>query len=135
MAQPSKVAGRGGTKRKSINVPLGSSAGGSAPSVSSEFLGAARPSEPSQNLPAIVKQQAQEKKYPLWKYVTRKHGLGSKLVGGGNVVSFEIFARVNSRAHTIMLKAICWNFLVDLQHAKWSMLPKGMSWKKRILLA
>ena len=64
MAQPSKAAGRGRTQRKSINVPLGSSAGGSAPSVSSEVLGAARPSEPSQNLAAVAKQQAQEKNTP-----------------------------------------------------------------------
>ena len=45
MAQSSKAAGRGQTQRKSINVPLGSSvfAGGSAPSVSSNVLGAVRP--------------------------------------------------------------------------------------------
>ena len=64
MAQSSKAIGRGRTQRKSINVPLGSSAGGSAPSVSSEVLGAVRPSGPSQNLAAVAKQQAQQKKYP-----------------------------------------------------------------------
>ena len=64
MAQPSRAAGRGRTQRQSINVPLGSSAGGSAPSVSSEVLGAARPSGPSQNLAAVAKQQAQEKNTP-----------------------------------------------------------------------
>ena len=35
--------------------------------------------------PVLARQQAQEKKYPLWKYVTRKDGPGAKLGGGGNV--------------------------------------------------
>jgi hypothetical protein len=33
-----------------------------------------------------AKQQAQESKYPLWKYVTRHQGLKAKLKGGGNVL-------------------------------------------------
>ena len=59
MAQSSKAASKGQTQRKSINVPLGSSTGGSAPSVSSEVLGTTRS---SQNLVVVAKQQAQEKK-------------------------------------------------------------------------
>ena len=35
--------------------------------------------------PVLARQQAQEKKYPLWRYVTRKEGPGAKLGGGGNV--------------------------------------------------
>ena len=35
--------------------------------------------------PVLARQQAQEKKYPLWRYVTMKEGLGEKLGGGGNV--------------------------------------------------
>ena len=35
--------------------------------------------------PFLARQQAQEKKYPLWMYVTRKEGPGAKLGGGGNV--------------------------------------------------
>ena len=33
----------------------------------------------------LARQQAQEKKYPLWRYVTRKEGPRAKLGGGGNV--------------------------------------------------
>ena len=29
--------------------------------------------------------KSQDKKYPLWKYVTREAGLGNKMKGGGNV--------------------------------------------------
>ena len=35
--------------------------------------------------PILARQQAQEKKYPLWRYVTRKERPGAKLGGGGNV--------------------------------------------------
>ena len=44
----------------------------SAPSVAS---GAQAPYNP-----VLARQQAQEKKYPLWKYVTRKEGPGKKLI-------------------------------------------------------
>ena len=33
----------------------------------------------------LARQQAQEKKYLLWRYVTRKEGPGARLGGGGNV--------------------------------------------------
>ena len=35
--------------------------------------------------PVLARQQAQEKKYTLWRYVTRKEGPGEKLGGEGNV--------------------------------------------------
>ena len=35
--------------------------------------------------PAVARQLAQEKKYPLWKYVRRQQGPEAKLAGGGNV--------------------------------------------------
>jgi hypothetical protein len=34
----------------------------------------------------LARQQAQEAKYPLWKYVTRHQGPGAKLKGGGNIL-------------------------------------------------
>jgi hypothetical protein len=34
----------------------------------------------------FARQQAQESKYPLWKYVTRHQGPGSKLKWGGNIL-------------------------------------------------
>jgi hypothetical protein len=34
----------------------------------------------------VARKQDQEKKYPLWKYVTRKKGLGERVVGGENVI-------------------------------------------------
>ena len=89
MAQSSKAAGRGQRRGRNVSshgpssTNLSLSAGGSAPSVSSEAIGA---SMPSINLAAVAKQQAKEKKYPLWKYVTRKEGPGSKSDGGGNVL-------------------------------------------------
>jgi hypothetical protein len=35
---------------------------------------------------AVLRQQDQESKYPLWKYVTRHQGPKSKLKGGGNIL-------------------------------------------------
>ena len=86
MSQASRVVGKGQRKGKNTQarVPppppppsLSSSNLGSAPSVVS---GAEAPYNP-----ILARQQAQEKKYLLWKYVTRKSGPGSKLCGGGNV--------------------------------------------------
>ena len=89
MAQSSKAAGRGQKRGRNVSshgpssTNISFSVGGSAPSVSNEAIGA---SMRSKNLVAVAKQQAQEKKYPLWKYVTRKEGPGSKSDGGGNVL-------------------------------------------------
>lgn len=87
MSQTARVVGKGKKKGKNTqaSVPpsppppsLSSSNPGSAPSAAS---GAKAPYNP-----ILARQQAQEKKYPLWKHVTRKSGPGSKLCGGGNVV-------------------------------------------------
>lgn len=89
MAQSSRAASRGQRKGRNVSFYVPSptniyfSAGGNAPSVSSEAIGA---SMPSKNLADVANQQAQEKKYHLWKYVTRKEGPGSKSAGGGNVL-------------------------------------------------
>ena len=88
MAQSSRAASK--VQKKGRNAPIGGpfppsftmSARGSTPSASSEVVGA---SIPSYN-PVVEKQQAQEKEYPLWKYVTRNQGPQLKLVGGGTVV-------------------------------------------------
>lgn len=55
------------------------SAVGSAPSAAT---GAASNAERN---PAVAIQQAQENKYPLWKYVRRQQGPGAMVVGEGNV--------------------------------------------------
>ena len=136
MAQSSKAAGRGQRGRNvsshgpsSTNISL--FAGGSAPSVSSEAIGA---SMPSINLAAVAKQQAKEKKYPLWKYVTRKEGPGSKSDGGQMCFGLATFVKVNSRAHTIELRTTCWVFHVGLEHAQGSLSTKERSWKRRMQL-
>ena len=86
MSQSARGGGRG--QRKGRNAPSRASPPippsttdspppSSAPSAAS---GAHTPYNP-----VLARQQAQEKKYPLWKYVTRKDGPGAKLGGGGNV--------------------------------------------------
>jgi len=86
MAQ-SRAARKG--EKKGKNVPIGdaphvpiSSVFASVPSVGSGVAIATSNVEGRINL---ERQQAQEIKYPLWKYVTRDQGKGSKLKGGGNV--------------------------------------------------
>ena len=62
--------------------------------------------------PVLARQQAQEKKYPLWRYVTRKEGPGEKLGGGGNVSWTCNFCKNEFKTHTTELRAICWPFLI-----------------------
>ena len=63
--------------------------------------------------PVLARQQAQEKKYALWRYVTRKEGPGEKLGGGGNVSFWTCnFCKNEFKTHTTELKATCWAFLL-----------------------
>ena len=69
--------------RKGKNVPIGdappipiSSGSTSIPSIGSGAAIAAS---------NVQGKQTQDPKYPLWKYVTREPGPGSKAKGGGNV--------------------------------------------------
>ena len=80
MAQ-SRAIGKG--KRKGKNAPIGdappvpiSLGSASVPSIGS---GAATTTSNVEG-----RQQPQDNKYPLWKYVTREAGPGSKMKGGGN---------------------------------------------------
>ena len=88
MSQPARAHGKGKRKGKNThgepspsppNPSFSISNVASAPSVGSGAVG-------GHDNPVLLRQQAQEKKYPLWKYVTRKSGPGAKLGGGGNVV-------------------------------------------------
>jgi hypothetical protein len=62
--------------------PSSSSLSASVPSAASGASAASN----AENNSVVARQHAQEKKYPLWKYVTRKQGPGAKFVGGGNVL-------------------------------------------------
>jgi len=91
MAQSSKAAGRGQRKGSafrgprpptpSVSVSVSPSLGHSAPSASSEAVGVSQPTYVYDA--AAARQQAQLKKYPLWKYVTKKQV--PKTGPGGNV--------------------------------------------------
>ena len=86
MAQSSRAAGRGKKNGRDFptNVfppPSFSTRSASVPSARSEA--AATSSEAKKHV--LARQQAQESKYPLWKYVTRKQVPNNKLKGGGNV--------------------------------------------------
>jgi hypothetical protein len=85
------MAGRGQKRGGNANAQrqsLSSSGAGSSPSISSANATAsvAVVSRAAYD-PAVARRQANEKKYPLWKYVTKKQGQGSvsKASGGGNV--------------------------------------------------
>ena len=86
MSQLAREAGK--RKKKGRNTPDGVSPSLSPPSISSSTLGSgpsvARGVQLLHNL-VLARQQAQEKKYPLWKHGIRKEGLGVKLGGGGNM--------------------------------------------------
>jgi hypothetical protein len=87
MAQSSRAVGRGKKKGRdfpTIVVPPPSFSTGSA-NVPFAGSGAATRSSEAEKY-VLARQQAQESKYPLWKYVTRHQGLGSKLKGGGNIL-------------------------------------------------
>jgi hypothetical protein len=87
MAQSSRAAGRGKKKGRDFptNVVPPSFSTGSA-SVPSARSGAAATSSEAEKHAVLARQQAQESKYPLWKYVTRHQGPGSKLKRGGNIL-------------------------------------------------
>ena len=69
--------------------------------------------------PVLARQQAHEKKYPLWKYVTRKEGPRAKLGGGGNVSWTCNFRKNEFKSTYYRVKAICWAFLlVGFLHVK-----------------
>jgi hypothetical protein len=61
---------------------------------------------------AVARQHAQEKKYPLWKYVMRQQGPGAKLVGEGMFFG-HVISETFSRTPTTKLRAICWPLIVD----------------------
>ena len=88
MSQLARTRAKG--KRKGKNAPSPSNVSPPIPpSTSSSTPLASAPSAASGVLaplkPVLARQQSQEKKYPLWRYVTRKEGPGEKLGGGGNV--------------------------------------------------
>jgi hypothetical protein len=118
------MAGRGQKRGGNANAQrqsLSSSGAGSSPSISSANATAsvAAVSRAAYD-PAVARRQASEKKYPLWKYVTKKQGQGSvsKASGGGNVTWNCNFSTVSTQVPTTGLKAIYWPFLVDLDHVK-----------------
>ena len=101
MSQPARAHGKGKRKGKNThgepspsppNPSLSISNVASAPSVGSGAVG-------GHDNPVLLRQQAQEKKYPLWKYVTRKSGPGAKLGGEGMWFGHATFARMSSKAH------------------------------------
>jgi hypothetical protein len=55
-------------------------------SVPSAGSGAATTIPKAKKHVVLARQQAQESNYPLWKYVTRHQGPGSKLKRGGNIL-------------------------------------------------
>lgn len=88
MSQSTRVAGKGQRRGRNIlvgvspsppNPSLSLSNAATAPSAASGVVGVACN-------PVLARQQSQEKKYLLWKHVTRKSGPGAKLGGGGNVI-------------------------------------------------
>ena len=87
MAQSSRAAGRGQKKGRDFptNVvpPPFSTGSASVPSARSE---AAAASSEAEKCDILARQQVQKSKYPLWKYVTKHQGPGSKLKGGGNIL-------------------------------------------------
>jgi hypothetical protein len=118
------MAGRGQKRGGNANAQrqsLSSSGAGSSPSISSANATAsvAAVSRAAYD-PAVARRQANEKKYPLWKYVTKKQGQGSvsKASGGGNVTWNCNFCHTEYKVPTTGLKAIYWPFLVDLEHVK-----------------
>jgi hypothetical protein len=88
MAQSLRAAGRGKKKGRDFPtnvVPPPSFSTGSA-SVPSARSGAAATTSEAEKHAVLARQQAQESQYPLWKYVPRHQGPGSKLKGGGNIL-------------------------------------------------
>ena len=86
MSRSAKATTRG--QRKGRNTPSRHSPPLPPPSTSSSTPAsapAASSGAHGQFNPVLARQQGRESKYPLWKYVTRKEGLGAKLGGGGNV--------------------------------------------------
>lgn len=94
--------------------PSSSPLSASVPSVASRAASAASNAEKNS---AVARQHAQEKKYPLWKYVMRQQGPGAKLVGEGMFFGHVISATF-STTPTTELRAICWPLIVDLEHVK-----------------
>ena len=75
-------------KRKGRNAPSSASPPLLLPSITYSTHASAQSASNgyhAQFNPVLARQQAQESKYSLWKYVTRKEGPGAKLGGGGNV--------------------------------------------------
>jgi hypothetical protein len=88
MVQSSRVVGRGKKKGRDFptNVAPPSSFSTGSASVPSARSGAATTIPEAEKHAVLARQQAQESKYPLWKYVTRHQGPRSKLKGGGNIL-------------------------------------------------
>ena len=86
MSQSARAAAKG--KRKGRNAPSRASPPLPPPSTSSSTPASDSTTSSGahgQFNPILARQQAQESKYPLWKYVTRKEGPRAKLGGGGNL--------------------------------------------------
>ena len=56
------------------------------------------------------------------------------MVGEEMCFGLATFVKINSRAHTLELRATCWAFLVGLEHAERSLPTKESSWKRRMQL-
>ena len=88
MAQSSKTAAKGQRKGKNPNVGVAPPPTNSVPSFSvpSSASGAGSEASNDGKISRAAKQQSQDNKYPLWKYVTKKQGDGAKAKGGGNIL-------------------------------------------------
>jgi hypothetical protein len=88
MAQSSKTTTKGQRKGKNPNVGVAPPPTTLVPSFSvpSSTSGAGSEDSNDGKISSATKQQCQDNKYPLWKYVTKKQGDGAKAKGGGNVL-------------------------------------------------
>ena len=83
----------------------------------------------------LERQKSLESKYPLWEYVTRDQGLGSKLKGGGNVLWTCSYCNNQFKATYFCVKHICWaHQVVGLEHVQICLWLRGKKWKKRSML-
>jgi hypothetical protein len=118
MAQSARAAGKGQRKGRNDTIGIAPPPSTSSPfvSVPSTASGAVSTTSNAEKNIVATKHPGQERKYPLWTYVTRKQGPKEKLKGGGNVIWTCVFAIMNLRAPITELTAICWGSLVVLDH-------------------
>jgi hypothetical protein len=114
MAQSTREVGKGQRKGRNATVVVSPLLQCSSPSASVPSAASAA-SNAEKNI-VVARQQAQENKYPLWKYVTRHQEPRAKLMGEGMFFGHVVSAILSLRAPTTELRAICWANLVDLDH-------------------